>query len=214
MTNDPTTDLLRAESAAWQSDQADDYDRVVADLIEQAVAAPATDPRADTMLDLIDISLHRTAPALVETPGRAALALVTQLPHLADARRARACVLILVAVRRLGTVVERGPASIARAPELPPGSQLPAGADPDQITDPQLREQAARNAETHREQLERWTDRQRALRLLEEITALLLATTTEASSPIADLVADLLLVPGFPPEQQEQLRTIADLPGE
>ena len=78
--------------------------------------------------------------------------------------------------RQFGTAVACGLDSISVTPDLPPGIVLPNGVDPEEISDPALREQAREMAVRHSEAVERWNARQRALGHLHRLATLLRAT--------------------------------------
>ena len=198
----PMVDPLRREESAWTEQRAA-YDHIAADLIDQTAVA-GTD--REVLLDLITTSLQRPVLALVETAGRAALTLAAVLPQLTADQQRRACQQIMVAAERLGAVVERGPETVSRTADLPPGSQLPAGADPAQLTDPSAAEIAGRNAKVHQNEIERWRARQHALQVFEELTALVVDRPSVATIPsVLELRAGLLLVPALPPRERDRL---------
>ena len=191
---------LRGEARAWSDLPPDAYDAAVCDLLDGLVTGPLAD-----LIALSSATLHRDAPTVTESRGRAArylLGLAAETPD-HDALRARAHLLVLLAWLRLGATIAAGPASITVTPDLPAGVVLPYGADPLSITDPALRTEALQLAEAHGQDADRWNAKQRALghvRYLAELVA-----EVRRDDSVRDLAAAMSLAPGIPEDVRAAL---------
>lgn len=218
MSDDPGVRVLRAEAAVWREsvgvgepadagESMERYDRAVADLIDgqSAATGDASGAQRRALLELAQTVLERPAAELVEVPAAVVRSLITVLPSLDAADLRRAAALVIAAWRRLVTVAGKGPTSIDTAPELPPGVLLPAGADPAQITDPGQRAEADQLAARHRDEVRRWSARQRALGSLQHAAALAAAVDTIEPGRFGELWLTLRDVSGVPDHVRSSL---------
>lgn len=194
--------LLEAESAAWRDLAMPDYDRAVCALIDRL---PVDDAR---ILPLASASLRRDGPTLTHSRACCAERLVAFAATAPEPLRAQTRWLFLVAWLRLGAVAAQGPETIATTPALPEGVVLPAGADPEAIVDPALREQARAAADRHRVEVGLWNAKQQALQHLHRLTALVRASRpglTDDPVVALELTTAMALAQGLPAELRESL---------
>jgi hypothetical protein len=171
MAADERQRLLAEEADWWREKSPEAYDQAVATLVDGLGGGPSTD--LDALVELAEAILKRRDPALVLSRGRLAIALAVAFQGATERQRRRIASLVVAAAAQLRALADAGPTTIAAAPELPPGVLLPAGADPDLITDPRLRELADEAAAVHRRAVVRWTAKQRAIGQRQELRALL-----------------------------------------
>jgi hypothetical protein len=193
---------LEREADAWRDLTPAEYDRAVCGMLDDFGTASLTAEQVDTMLALAGATLRRDGPTLTESRACCAehlLALVAVGPE--RALRPRLYLLLLLAWLRLAAVVARGPESISVAPTLPAGVVLPDGADPAEIADLALREQARELAQRHREATERWNAKQRALGHLHHLATLALAARpgfADDENVTKEMAMAMSLAPGLP----------------
>lgn len=204
-----TTALLDAEATAWRELPAQKYDAVVRGLVDGLTSPPASATEVETLLALAAATLRRQGHELVESRGACAERLLVAAATAPDATvQLRTSLLVALAWLHLAAAVDRGPASVASTPDLPPGVLLPYGADPAAIADPDLREQAHLAAGRHEEQVRRWTAKQRALGHLRGLVSLVLTVRPRLpdGAGAADLLVLLSCTPGLPDELRSALR--------
>lgn len=205
----PSAALLDAEVRAWRDLPALEYDAAVRSLVEHLASPPASPVEVEALLELAGATLRRQADGLTDSRGAVAERLLVAAAAVPDATvQLRAGPLVAAAWSQLTAAAERGPASVPSTPDLPRGVQLPYGADPADIADPELREQALRAAGRHEEHVRRWTATQRALGHLRGLTALVLTVRPRLPDPAAadDLLVLLSSAPGLPDELRSALR--------
>lgn len=156
----------------------------------------------ELVLALVDATLRRNNPLLTESRACCVEHLLTLISEdNTVALRLRIQQLFLMAWLQLGAVVKSGPDVVSTSPDLPPGVSLPNGVDPNEISDPDLREQAWAAVEQHQKQLERWSAKQQALRHLNRLATILRAKPGYADDELMqELRMAMLLAPGLPPE--------------
>ncbi|HEY7379344.1 MAG TPA: hypothetical protein VH542_11715, partial [Steroidobacteraceae bacterium] len=130
------------------------------------------------------------------------LAPQTAVPEL----RAHMRSLFLLAFERLGTTAALGADRIEMTPALPPGVTLPSGADPGTIPDAAKNQEALAAAERHRQSIELWNAKQRALDDLTYLTHLVLARDVNQERELwRTWTAAMSLTPGLPDELRDLL---------
>jgi hypothetical protein len=168
-----TQNLLQKEAEDWRILPRADYDRDLCGMLDQAAALSDSAERATVLMELASAVLQRNDPTLTESRARVAMHLLALLHAVSEtASLTRIRQFLLLAWQQLGTTVASGPESISVTPDLPPGVVLPNGADPSAIVDPALRKQAQEAVVRHREAVELWNAKQRALGHLGHLAAL------------------------------------------
>jgi hypothetical protein len=161
-----TQRLLEREATTRRDLRPTEYDLALCRMFDDINTAPPSAERVEALLALASATLRRNGPILTESRAYCAEHLLALLSSVSEpALHLRIRLLFLLAWLQLGTVVARGPESISKTPDLPPGIALPYGVDPEEISDPALREQAREMAVLHSEAVERWNAKQRALLL-------------------------------------------------
>jgi len=166
--------------------------------------------RTEALLELIRVTLRRQAPTLTESRAACAERLLQSGTSTSDpARFGTLAPLFLTAWLQLAAAVEHRPESVSLTPPLPPGVLLPSGADPAEIADPALREQAETAVARHQEEIDRWNAKQRALGHLVRLAVLLRASRSAFGEAARDLALAMSLAPGLPPKLRSQLESEA-----
>jgi hypothetical protein len=197
-----TQELLEREARTWHDKSPVEYDTALCAMFDEIGAAPPSAERVEALLALSSVALCRNALTLTESRvccSEHLLALVSTTSE--PALHSRIRLLLLLAWLQLGAVVERGPESISVAPAFPPGVILPNGADPAEIADPALRQQAREIAARHDKTVELWNAKQRALDHLYYLATLIHAaqsTFRDDADAKQELIAAMSLVPGLP----------------
>jgi hypothetical protein len=193
--------FLSAETRAWLELTPAEYDRTVRELFEQLAAGDRSPEQVDAALGLAGATLRRPADDLVESRAACSEHLLELSGSLPDPeRRSRGLMLFLVGWFRLAAVAEKSPESIQVSPPLPAGVVLPTGADPSQITDPALREEAEALARDHRAEAERWNAGQTAIGHLRGLSAHVETSSALDARTASDLLLAMSLAAGLPPE--------------
>lgn len=202
--------LLSAEARAWLDLTPAEYDRAVSGMFEELAAGERSAEQADAALALAGATLRRPANDLTESRAACSEHMLELSGSLPDPeQRSRARLLFLAGWLRLGAVAGNSPESIQTSPPLPAGVVLPTGADPGEIADPALRDEARALARDHRAEAERWNAGQSAIGHLRRLAALAEASWSEDSPTARDLALAMSLAFGVPPELRRALETDA-----
>ncbi len=202
-----TIELLEQEAKAWHELSATQYDRKICTLLASINVASKSVECIDAVLEFVSAALRRNLPLLSESRACCAEQLLTMISGDNPVTlRPRIQQLFLLAWLQLGTVVRSGPEIVSTSPELPPGVSLPNGSDPDEITDPVMRQRAWAAVDQHKKAIERWSAKQRALRHLNRLATILRAKSGFADDELMqELRVAMLLAPGITPELQSFL---------
>ena len=202
--------FLEREAEAWRVLLSTEYDHAFCKMLDDINDIPNASERIDTLLSLASRTLRRNEPTLTESRFCCAERLLRFASSLSEpAVLLRIRLLFLLAWLRLGEVVERGPESISVTPGLPPGVELPEGADPTEISDPALRKQARKAAIRHSEAVERWNAKQHALDHLNRLATLVRSVQIafkDDESATKELMAAMSTAPGLPPALRHSLQ--------
>jgi hypothetical protein len=205
----PPGRLLEAEAAAWRDLPPAEYDLAVCQVLREVTAPAPSAEAVEAVLGVCSASLRRDGPALLDSRACCAERLLALIPATSEpALHTRVRLLVLLAWLRLAAVAARGPDSVSVGPSLPAGVVLPAGADPAAISDTALRAQARQLVERHRQAVEAWNARQRALDHLRRLASLLRTASSDFrddQEAARDLAAAMSAAPGVSPELRRLL---------
>jgi hypothetical protein len=180
-------------------------------MLDEVSTRPQTVDQVESMLALASATLRRDSAGLINSRGYCAEKLVTLASAVHDvALRRRIFALFLLAWLRLGFVAECGPAQVSTNPDLPPGVVLPAGAAPEAISDPVVREEARQLVERHAEEVGRWVAKQMAIDYMYRLASLVRALRGDGREDEQELEAAMSLGPGLPPALRELLQSDAE----
>jgi hypothetical protein len=202
-------ELRKAEAQSWSTMTPGEYDREVCRMLKDIVEEFKPARRVDAVLMLASLSLRRKCSLLAESRACIAQELLAQCSGQEGMEvRLRSLQLFLLAWLHLGEVVANGPESMSVSPDLPPGTSLPTGADPEEIGDPELREMAQSAATLHRRTLERWRARQTALRHLNRLASFLDAKKGWMDAGLLqELTLSMSMAPGMPEDLRGRLES-------
>jgi hypothetical protein len=209
-----TQKLLVREAEALRDLSPAEFDLVTCGILDEISAAPPSAERVEALLALSSVTLRRNGPTLTESRACCAEHLLSLVSETSEpALHLRIRLLFLLAWLQLGSVVERGPDSISVTPTLPPGAALENGADPAEIADPALREQARVTVESHGKTVAHWNAKQRALGHLFRLATLVRAARPsfrDEEDAARELAAAMSLAPGLPPALRRLLENEAE----
>lgn len=203
MSDDPPLgNVLEMERRAWRDLPPADYERAVCGMLDELAGAQAATGATLLLLDLVEVMLERDDPILADSRACAGGHLLSLLASRAEPEeRADIRRLFLSAWQQLCSAAEAGPESVPMTPELPPGVELPYGADPAAIGDPKLRAQAERAAAMHAAAIDRWNARQRAhshIQHLGEAVRRMAGAPAEEGRSAGDLMTAMSRAKGLP----------------
>jgi hypothetical protein len=209
---DLVNQLLDQEAKARRNLEPVDYDRALCAMLDKVAASADEQPAA--LLAIASATLRYGHPTLVASRACCAEQLLSLRARTSDSElRRRAELLFLVAWLQLSAVVARGPDSISISPPLPEGVLLPSGADPDAITDPELRNQARELQKQYDEEVERYRAKHLALDKQILLATLVRAAARDPNEEEKDelriLAAAMALAPGLPSNVRESLEDFA-----
>jgi hypothetical protein len=207
-------EFLDREAKARYELSSKDYDSKLLAILDEISALPRSHETEAALLGVASATLRHADSSLVASRARCAellLSLRAKPSNLELRRRMES--LFLLAWLQLSDVVGRGPDSISSSPPLPEGVVLPNGADPEAITDPDLRAQAQELQKQYDEEVERWRAKHLALDKQILLATLVRAAGRDPNQEDKDglfiLAAAMALAPGLPANIRKSLQDFA-----